>query len=199
MCTPEAKNKKPSIVRLKKSEWKGFILPVEYTFSEYYDVKIKADTSGFTAVFERKAFSVPVKHSPEAYDYPDRLFAPHWPGASAYGIFDEGSLTGAIEIYPEKWSDRLRVTELWCSEKYRKRGRGKALMDKAKEYAVKHGFRMIILETQSCNVNAIDFYLSQGFRLAGFDAYCYSNHDIENKEVRVELGWINRNSDSQKV
>lgn len=63
-------------MRLKKSEWKGFILPVEYTSSEYYDVKIKADTSGFTAVFERKAFSVPVKHSPEAYDYPDRLFAP---------------------------------------------------------------------------------------------------------------------------
>lgn len=73
-------------MRLKKSEWKGFILPVEYTSSEYYDVKIKADTSGFTAVFERKAFSVPVKHSPEAYDYPDRLFAP--PLAGRFGLRD---------------------------------------------------------------------------------------------------------------
>ena len=35
---------------------------------------------------------------------------------------------------------------------------------------------------------AIDFYLSQGLDLIGFDRCCYSNNDIEKHEVRIELG-----------
>jgi hypothetical protein len=47
---------------------------------------------------------------------------------------------------------------------------------------------MLILETQSCDVSAIDFYLKQGFDLIGFDSAAYSNDDIEKKEVRLEFG-----------
>ena len=50
------------------------------------------------------------------------------------------------------------------------------------------GARMIILETQSCNVPAISFYLKHGFELVGFDAASYSNKDLEKGEVRMEFG-----------
>jgi ribosomal protein S18 acetylase RimI-like enzyme len=48
--------------------------------------------------------------------------------------------------------------------------------------------RMLVLETQSCNVDAIRFYLAHGFQLIGFDTTAYSNQDIEKGEIRLELG-----------
>ena len=47
-----------------------------------------------------------------------------------------------------------------------------------------------MLETQSCNVVALAFYRSQGFKLIGFDTCCYTNRDIERGEVRFNMGII---------
>lgn len=37
-------------------------------------------------------------------------------------------------------------------------------------------------------INAIGFYLHQGFELIGFDKCCYTNKDIERREVRLNMG-----------
>lgn len=47
---------------------------------------------------------------------------------------------------------------------------------------------MLVLETQSCNVQAISFYRKQGFELVGLDSAAYSNDNIEKGEVRLEFG-----------
>ena len=47
---------------------------------------------------------------------------------------------------------------------------------------------MMVLETQSCNENAIAFYKKHGFDIIGFDLYAYSNSDPERHEVRTEMG-----------
>ncbi len=47
---------------------------------------------------------------------------------------------------------------------------------------------MTVLETQTCNENAIAFYRRSGFEIIGFDLYSYSNEDPERPEVRIELG-----------
>lgn len=62
--------------------------------------------------------------------------------------------------------------------------------DMAKEQARRQRCRAIILETQSCNVNAIDFYIHEGFILIGLDTCCYKNNDLQRKEVRLEFGWF---------
>ncbi len=103
---------------------------------------------------------------------------------------EKGEMKACIEVSPEEWSNRLMVTELWVSEELRGRGIGKALMNKAKEVAVNQNRRAIILETQSCNANAIGFYLSQGFELIGFDTCCYTNDDIGRREFRINLGFF---------
>ena len=46
------------------------------------------------------------------------------------------------------------------------------------------------LETQSCNVRAIDFYRKQGFQLIGYDSCCYTNIDIEKHEIRFDFGFF---------
>lgn len=67
-------------------------------------------------------------------------------------------------------------------------GVGTALLDAIQEAAAASGARMIVLETQSCNENAIAFYRKNGFEIIGFDLYAYSNDDPERHEVRLEMG-----------
>jgi predicted N-acetyltransferase YhbS len=181
---------KYDIIHLNKEKWKGTILPIGYTTDSYYDVLVSTQNHEYFVHIEKKLFSEPIKHSPEDYDFPDKLYEDYWENAYAWGVVLDDLLIAAIETCPETWSNRLRVTELWVDERYRRLGIGHALMDIAKEQARLERRRAIILETQSCNVNAIEFYQSEGFSLIGFDSCAYKNNDIDRKEVRLEFGWF---------
>lgn len=181
-----------NIVFLPKEEWEGTVIPMRYTTEEYYDVEVERDGSGFNVRMPKRKFDIPVSHYPEEYDFPDKLYLPHWEKASAWGIVGESGgerkLLACIETCPEEWSNRLMVTELWVHEGLRRQGVGHRLMAMAKEQAASEHRRAIILETQSCNTAAISFYEKEGFELIGFDSCCYSNIDREKKEVRINMG-----------
>ena len=181
-----------AIIALPKENWKGVPIPLVTRSDSYYDVEIAPmDNEGCTIRLVRKKAEKEIIHTPEEYDFPDSLYQDHWEKAQAYGIVgDNGELLACIEVCPEEWSNRLMVTELWVDDSLRKQGIGKMLMDKAKEIAKLQNRRAIILETQSCNTNAIGFYLHQGFELIGFDKCCYTNKDIERREVRINLGYF---------
>jgi len=178
------------IEHLPKEKWKGTIVPIGYTTKKYYDVKMEKGVEGFKIKIEKKDFLKPVTHTPEEYDYPDKLYADHYENAYAWGIIIEDKLIAAMETDIEEWSNRLRITELWVSKDYQKKGIGHKLIEIAKEQARRERRRAIILETQSCNVNAVDFYQHEGFELIGLDTCCYANNDLERKEVRLEFGWF---------
>ena len=179
------------IIPLPKEKWKSVVVPIRYTTEAYYDLELTESETGFTVQMVKKRFDSPVTHTPEEYNYPDRLYQDYWEKAEAYGIVGEdGTLLACIEICPEEWTNRLMLTELWVSDTLRGKGIGKRLMDLAKETALRQERRAIILETQSCNTNAIGFYLHQGFELIGFDTCCYTNNDIGRREVRINLGYF---------
>ena len=104
-------------------------------------------------------------------------------------VGEDGALLACVEICPEEWSNRLMVTELWVADQLHRKGFGTRLMKLAKKKAREQGRRAIILETQSCNVRAIAFYRSQGFRLIGFDSCCCANNDIARHEIRFNFGY----------
>ena len=180
------------IVPLPKEKWKGTPVPIRYTTEAFYDLELTEDGDGFEVRMVKKHFDTPVTHSPEEYDFPDRLYQDYWEDAEAYGIVcpETGALLACVELCPETWSNRLTVTELWVADRLHRRGIGTRLMDLAKERAKAQGRRAIILETQSCNVRAIAFYRSQGFRLIGFDSCCYANNDPARHEVRFNFGYF---------
>ena len=181
---------KYEIINLPKEKWKETILPIGYTTDKYYDVVVNKTDKGYNIEIGKKDFPTPVTHTPEEYDFPDKLYEDHLKNANAWGVIVNEELIAAIETDQEIWSNRLRITELWVSENYRKQGIGHALIEIAKEQARREGRRAIILETQSCNVNAIDFYQHEGFQLIGMDTCCYANNDLQRKEVRLEFGWF---------
>jgi len=180
------------IIFLPKEQWKGTPIPLTTRSDSYYDVEISPlNSDGCTVSLIRKAAEKEIVHTPDEYDLPDGLYQDHWENAEAYGVVSaDGKMLACIEVCPEEWSNRLMVTELWVSEALRGKGVGKRLMDKAKEIAVQQNRRAIILETQSCNTNAIGFYLHQGFELIGLDTCCYTNDDIGRREVRINLGFF---------
>lgn len=182
------------IIPLPKEEWKGTPILLKYTTEEYYDLETIENNDCFQVKMKKKRFETPITHSPEEYDFPDSLYQDHWENAQAFGIVCELSgkkeLLACIEICPEEWSNRLMITELWVADKLQRKGIGTALMNLAKEQAKIQKRRAIILETQSCNVNAIDFYRKQGFQLIGFDSCCYTNIDIERHEIRFDFGYF---------
>lgn len=197
----EAKKKEYKIIPLPKKQWEGTIIPMRYTTQEYYDVSIEKTEDGYAFGMHRQKFDTPVTHYPEEYDFPDKLYQPYWEKAYAWGIVrntgEKEEMLACIETCPEEWSNRLMVTELWVHEDLRRQGVAHALMAVAKEQAVLEHRRAVILETQSCNVGAISFYQNEGFVPIGFDSCCYSNHDLERKEVRINMGFFPRKK--QKV
>ena len=46
-------------------------------------------------------------------------------------------------------------------------------------------------------MGAIHFYQQEGFEPIGFDSCCYSNCDLERREVRINMGYFTRKN--QKV
>lgn len=180
------------IIALSKETWKGSTIPLVTRSNSYYDLEIHPlDSSGCMVSLTRKQAEEEIVHTPEEYDFPDSLYQEHWENAEAFGVVSEdGNLLACVEVCPEEWSNRLIVTELWVSDELRHQGIGKKLMDKAKEIAASQNRRAVILETQSCNTNAIGFYLHEGFELIGFDTCCYTNNDIGRREVRINLGYF---------
>ena len=174
------------IQHLPREQWQGHNFLFRYETSHYLDVEISRSGTDFEVRFTRRPFEKPIVIGGQEGD--DRLYAPWWEGAEAYGVLEGGELVACIELWKENWSNRLRVTELWVADSHHRRGLGTALMDFAKRHAKALGCRALMLETQSGNENAIAFYLAQGLTLFGFDRSAYTNRDVERRDVRLELG-----------
>lgn len=177
------------IVPLPKEKWKGTPIHMAVESDEFYDVTIEKQAEGYTVSLIKKQADPPVKHT-----IPGSLYEEYFKNAQAWGVVEttnnKDSIVACIETCPEEWSNRLMVTGLWVHEKIRRQGIGHRLMEIAKRQAVEEGRRALILETQSCNANAIGFYMHEGFELIGFDSCCYTNNDIRRREVRLDLGII---------
>ena len=107
----------------------------------------------------------------------------------AFGAFEGERLLGYVEGAPEGWNNRYRISNICIfEENARGKGLGTLLMQAIQRAAAAAGARMIVLEKQTCNENAIAFYKRNGFSIIGFDLYSYSNDDPERHEVRIEMG-----------
>ncbi len=106
-----------------------------------------------------------------------------------FGAFKQNIMVGFIEGSMETWNNRFRISNVLVFEEYRNCQVGALLMEHMCSFAQKQKARMVILETQSCNVAAIGFYLHKGFKVIGFDTCSYTNFDIDNHHIRIEMGF----------
>ena len=164
---------------LNPEEWKGFELSFTYKTDGYYSFMVQQ--WNFRLNFH--PFEKCIQKN-----FKDMLFRDWLEKPAAYGAFFQQKLVGVVEYTLETWNNRLRITNLLVWEEFRQQGIGSLLMKKVLDEAVKNKVRMAVLETQTCNRGAIDFYIKAGFRPIGFDLFAYANDDPENQEVRLEMG-----------
>jgi ribosomal protein S18 acetylase RimI-like enzyme len=172
---------------LTKEKWQGH----EIFFSDFadncYDVKITHEQNKFSVLIEKQ----PLKKR-EIIKYPQKLFTTGYADVKAWGVFDGERLIAGVEtgVESRSKSPRLYISLLWVDEDYRRKGIAAALISTAKKRAIDESFRAVFLETWSCNEHAVAFYLSQGFRLIGFDNCANSNEDVEKYNVPLKLGYF---------
>ena len=127
--------------------------------------------------------------APEERSFDDTFYGEWLEDPIAYGAFEGERLIGFVEGSMETWNNRFRISNICVFEDAaRGSGVGTQLMAAIQQEAATRRARMIILETQTCNENAIAFYKKNGFDIIGFDLYSYSNTDPERHEVRIEMG-----------
>jgi len=174
---------KATIIELTKTEASQIKLVYRYTSTHYCDLSIRHEPQRWAVEFVLKPFEKPVEKVSESRFFEDFVEEPR-----AFAALLDGEQVGWLETGHQKWNNRMRIWEILVKEGFRRQGIGALLMDHAVKMAREKDARALVLETQTCNAPAIDFYLKHGFELIGFDSTAYTNQDIDRKEVRLELG-----------
>ena len=166
------------IRQLDPAVYAGQKFTARYRTTGYYDICAAED--GFRYV----PLGAPMEKS-----FDDEFFGEWLEEPTAFGAFEGERLLGYVEGAPEGWNNRYRISNICIfEENARGKGLGTLLMQAIQRAAEAAGARMIVLETQTCNENAIAFYKRNGFSIIGFDLYSYSNDDPERHEIRIEMG-----------
>ncbi len=171
------------IVELFKEKLPFSKLKFRYFTKEHYEVTVLRKKDGWKIKLVLEALPKPIEKRFEGGHFQDFVDEPR-----VFAAELKGNQVGWMELGFQEWNNRMRIWELLVKEGFRRKGIGALLVDYAVKLSKKRGVRMLVVETQSCNVPAINFYLKNGFELIGFDAAAYSNEDIERKEVRLEFG-----------
>ena len=168
------------IKQLEREVYAGKQFTARYHTKGYYDI-----------VPWEYGFRMEYRHFDETTErsFDDEMFGEWLEDPVAFGAFENGALIGFVEGSMENWNNRFRISNICVFEDAaRGSGVGTRLMAAIQQEAATRRARMIILETQTCNENAISFYKKNGFDIIGFDLYSYSNTDPERHEVRIEMG-----------
>lgn len=179
----EIYTEKVTITPLRKQDGSSIKLRYRYKTDRHYALRITREESSWSA-------RLALEKLPETIEkqFVGHLFEEHVEEPLVFVANVGEDPVGWLETGYEGWNNRMRVWQLLVEEERRGRGVGTRLMETAIKVAKERGARMLVLETQSCNVQAIAFYLRLGFDLIGFDSAHYSNEDVEKGEVRLEFG-----------
>jgi ribosomal protein S18 acetylase RimI-like enzyme len=98
-----------------------------------------------------------------------------------------GRLVGFLDAEIEPWRNVVKIWDVLVDEEHRRQGIGTELTRRAQEFAAKNNCRALVVETQTTNWPALNFYLKMGFQVCAVDDHFYTNRDLERKEVALFL------------
>ena len=171
------------IRRMDKDSLKDRKTTFSYGSPGHYKVNIGKEGDGWTISLRREMFDKPFVKCNEN----DVTVQDYKGDSEIFFAFIDGEETGQLQIELQDFSKSMRVWDIDVWPSFRRMGVGTALIEKCMERARESGARRIVLETQSSNLPAINFYRKMGFDLIGLDGSHYHNDDMERGEVRLEM------------
>lgn len=154
----------------------------QYTSKYYYQVRLNTTSAGWRIDLKLQKFAIPFVKKLET-----DIFSDYKEDLQVYVAKEQGKEAALIAFNHQAWNNCTRVWDLYVEDLFQRNGIGSQLLAIAHQKATQWGSRALVLETQSCNVKAINFYRKHQFNLVGLDLLSYSNEDVVNKEVRLEM------------
>ncbi len=170
------------IVALDPNQFKGYFIEATYQTKQIYLVKIKK-SKHIDVTIKKKRFFRKKEKSITMSLYEDYVENPQ-----AFGIFERKKLVAFIEGSLETWNNTYQITNLYVSKRHRKEGFATLLFEHMEQKAKALNARAIVLEVQSCNGPAIQFYEKRGLHFIGLNTLAYSNEDVQKNEVKLSYG-----------
>ena len=102
----------------------------------------------------------------------DEVFA-RWARWEVGWVADDGQIRGFATVEYEPWHARLVLWFLYISPAYRRRGVGRALLERVEAYGRQAGATHVWLETSNVNVPGVAAYDRLGYTLCGADRLYY--------------------------
>jgi GNAT superfamily N-acetyltransferase len=90
----------------------------------------------------------------------------------------DGLVVGYTNVREEPAQETAWIADLVVDQSHRMRGVGTMLLRAARQWAVGHKLRRLIVETQTKNYPAIQFLQKRGFVFCGYNDLYYPNQDI---------------------
>ena len=91
----------------------------------------------------------------------------------------EARIAGLLMVVLPRWTDAGEITDLVVDRASRRSGVGRALVHAAADWARERKLRALWVEPAADNSDAIEFYLSLGFRVSGFnDRWSSNDNDV---------------------
>ncbi len=170
------------IKKLDKNDLQDRLNIFQYESTGHYKVDIQPKEDGWNINLAKQDFNEPFKK----YER-EKFIQPYKGDSEIYGAFVDGKEAGLIQFEYQTHNKSIRVWDIDIKPEFQHLGAGTLLMKKCISRARESGARRIVLEVQSSNLKAIDFYKKMGFDLIGLDASHYHNDDIARCEVRLEM------------
>lgn len=105
----------------------------------------------------------------------DEVFAP-WARWSKGWVADDGGVRGFATAGYEAWHERLVLWFLYIAPAWRRRGVGRALLERVEAHGRQIGATHVWLETSNVNVPGIRAYERLGYTLCGVDRLFYGSY-----------------------
>lgn len=103
------------------------------------------------------------------------VFAP-WASWSVGWVADEGGVRGFATAGYEAWHQRLVLWFLYIAPAWRRRGVGRALLERVEAHGREVGATHVWIETSNVNVPGVAAYERLGYALAGVDPLYYGSY-----------------------
>ena len=97
----------------------------------------------------------------------------------------QARIVGTGLMWITRWNRTGYLVELAVDRQVQRMGIGRRLISEFSKYARRHGLRGIIVETQPDNKDGMDFYLTNGFRLCGFNDRYYTNSPQSSHDIAI--------------
>lgn len=103
------------------------------------------------------------------------VFAP-WARWDTGWVADDGGVRGFATVQLEPWHERLVLWFLYIAPAWRRRGIGRALLERVEAHGRQAGASHVWLETSSANVPGVAAYERLGYALCGADRLYYGSY-----------------------